>query len=68
MHELSLDIDITFGMHNGHSLTYQVVMTDGNINLGRIFDMYAFKTKMQDFIKEGLRKYRKLHIGKEDNE
>ena len=55
-----VDINITFGMHAGHAFTYQVFMTDGELNLGRIFEQYTFKSMAQDFIKEGLWKFMEI--------
>ena len=59
-----VDINITFGMHGIHSgglpYTYQVYLSDGVWSIAQIFDHDCFGEQMQDFIKQGLRKFTEI--------
>lgn len=60
-----IDIDVTFGMHNGHSFTYQLYMTDGIKEFRWLFCQAELKYWLQRAIKRGLKLF-KAYYAKRD--
>lgn len=48
-----IDIDVTFGMHNGHPFTYQLYMTDGKKGFRWLFCQKELKYWLQRAVKYG---------------